>query len=195
MTVDVIADYGDLCGECPVWDEMTSVLHWVDAVGRRLYRYQPGTRQHEIVSEGIEIYGFRRNRKGGFVITNPSGIWLWSAGGRPQLLAADVDGVKCQMNDCTTDSYGRVYAGTTYFDAAAAYKPGHLLRVDNNGAVTILDEGFHLSNGIAFSPQLHGLDRPADFRMLCSQFGGALYMARPGVQGRAMPMAGIVMPR
>jgi sugar lactone lactonase YvrE len=149
--IEVIANYGDLCGECPVWDEMTSTLYWVDAVGRRLYRYQPQIRQHQIVSEGVEIYGFRRNQNGGFIITNPSGIWIWSAGATPRLVAADVGGVKCQMNDCTADSHGRLYAGTTYFDPAAAYKPGHLLRVDNNGAVTILDEGFHLSNGIGFS--------------------------------------------
>jgi hypothetical protein len=27
VMVDVIADYGDLCGERSVWDEMTSVLY------------------------------------------------------------------------------------------------------------------------------------------------------------------------
>jgi sugar lactone lactonase YvrE len=151
MMIDVIANYGDLCGECPVWDETTSTLYWVDAVGRRFYRYEARTRRHQIVSEGVEIYGFRRNQKGGFVITNPSGIWFWSAGGTPRLLAEEVYGVKCQMNDCTADSHGRLYAGTTYFDTAVTYKLGHLLRVDNNGAVAILDEGFHLSNGIAFS--------------------------------------------
>ncbi len=151
MMVEVIADYGDLCGECPVWDETTNALYWVDAVGQRFYQYEPRIRKHHIVWEGVEIYGFRRNRKGGFIITNPSGIWLWDAVNTPRLVAAEVGGVKCQMNDCTADSNGRLYAGTTYFDPAAAYKPGYLLRVDNNGAVSILDEGFHLSNGIAFS--------------------------------------------
>jgi sugar lactone lactonase YvrE len=56
------------------------------------------------------------------------------------------------MNDCTADSRGRLYSGTTYFDAAADYKLGYLLRVDNAGKTSILDEGFHLSNGLAFSP-------------------------------------------
>jgi D-xylonolactonase len=32
------------------------------------------------------------------------------------------------------------------------YKLGYLLRIDNRGEVSILDEGFHLSNGLAFSP-------------------------------------------
>ena len=88
--VEVIADYGDLCGECPVWDQTTNALFWVGAVGRRFYRHQPRIRRHHIVCEGVEIYGFRRNRKGGFVITNRSGIWLWQPCESPQLLAAEV---------------------------------------------------------------------------------------------------------
>jgi hypothetical protein len=42
------------------------------------------------------------------------------------------------MPDCTADAHGRLYAGTTYFDPAGGYQLGHLLRVDNSGAVTIL---------------------------------------------------------
>jgi sugar lactone lactonase YvrE len=46
MAIEIIADYGDLCGECPVWDEVTNALYWVDAVGKRFYRYEPGTQRH-----------------------------------------------------------------------------------------------------------------------------------------------------
>lgn len=41
------------------------------------------------------------------------------------------------------------------------YKLRYLLRIDNVGEVSILDEGFHLSNGLAFSPDsrtLHFID-------------------------------------
>jgi sugar lactone lactonase YvrE len=152
MMIEVIADYGDLCGECPVWDEGTGTLYWVDAVGRRFYRYRPETGQHQVVKDEIEINGFRLNLAGGFVITNPSGIWLWDSADGLTLVIDNIDGVKCQMNDCTVDSRGRLYSGTTYFDAAADYKLGYLLRVDNAGKTSILDEGFHLSNGLAFSP-------------------------------------------
>ncbi|MGI9072470.1 MAG: SMP-30/gluconolactonase/LRE family protein [Bryobacteraceae bacterium] len=148
-----VANYGDLCGECPVWDEGTGTLYWVDAVGRRFYCYNAETGQHQILKNEIEINGFRLNLGGGFVLTNSSGIWLWDAADRLTLVSDHVDGVKCQMNDCATDSRGRLYSGTTYFDPATEYKLGYLLRIDNDGKASILDEGFHLSNGLAFSPE------------------------------------------
>ncbi len=43
-------------------------------------------------------------------------------------------------------------SGTTYFDPTIDYKLGYLVRIDKRGEVSILDEGFHLSNGLAFSP-------------------------------------------
>ncbi|MFL6352286.1 MAG: SMP-30/gluconolactonase/LRE family protein [Bryobacteraceae bacterium] len=150
--IELVANYGDLCGECPVWDEDSGTLYWIDAVGRRFYRYHPETGQHQILKNDIEISGFRLNSGGGFVITSPSGIWLWDGADRLTLVSDNVDGIKCQMNDCATDSRGRLYSGTTYFDPATDYKLGYLLRIDNEGKASILDEGFHLSNGLAFSP-------------------------------------------
>ena len=150
--IEVVANYGDLCGECPVWDEGSGTLYWVDAVGGRFYGYRAETEQHQILKNEIEINGFRLNLAGGFVLTNPSGIWLWDGADRLTLVSDHVDGIKCQMNDCVTDSRGRLYSGTTYFEPAMDYKLGYLLRIDNEGKTSILDEGFHLSNGLAFSP-------------------------------------------
>jgi hypothetical protein len=39
--------------------------YWVDAVGRRFYRYEARTPRHQIVCEGVAIHRFRRNRKEG----------------------------------------------------------------------------------------------------------------------------------
>src|SRR3954469_13120657 len=64
-SVDIIADYHDLCGECPVWDPDAGVLYWTDSVALRFYRYDPRTGKHEIVKSGLEINGFRLNRSGG----------------------------------------------------------------------------------------------------------------------------------
>jgi sugar lactone lactonase YvrE len=69
----------------------------------------------------------------------------------PELIAAEADGAKCQMNDCTSDPAGRLYAGSQYYDRSSKDELGKLMRVDVDGNVTIVDEGFHLSNGLAFS--------------------------------------------
>jgi len=120
-------------------------------VGQRFYRLQPASRKHEILKEGLEINGYRLNRQGGFVITNNSGIWLWDGKDQLELIAAEVDGAKCQINDCMSDPAGRLYAGSQYYDPSGKYESGKLMRVDVDGNVTIVDEGFHLSNGLAFS--------------------------------------------
>jgi len=149
--LNIVADYQDLCGECPVWDPQAGALYWTDCVGQRLYRLQPTSGTREIVKEGLEINGYRLNRQGGFVITNNSGIWLWDGKDQLELIAAVVDGAKCQMNDCTSDPAGRLYAGSQYYDPSGKYELGKLMRVDVDGKVTIVDEGIHLSNGLAFS--------------------------------------------
>ena len=73
----VIADYGDLCGEGPLWNPDSRALYWTDQTGLKFHRYCPSTSQHEVVKEGLEICGFAFNQPGGFAITNTSGIWLW----------------------------------------------------------------------------------------------------------------------
>ena len=147
-----VADYGDLCGEGPIWDEMTGHLYWTDIVGQQFYRYHAASGKHEVVKQGLEIHGFRFNRPGGFVITNSQGIWLWDGADKLKSIADEVDGSKCHVNDCVADPAGRLFTGSHFYNPTEEYEMGKLIRVDTDGAVTVVDEGFHLSNGLAFSP-------------------------------------------
>jgi D-xylonolactonase len=149
--METIADYQDLCGECPIWDPATATLYWTDCVSQRFYRYRPETGTHEIVKRGFEINGFRLNDGGGFVVTNNNGIWLWDAGHSVRLIADYVGSDKCQMNDCIADPEGRLLAGSWFYDSKVEYPLGKLMRVSTEGRVTVLDEGIHLANGLAFS--------------------------------------------
>ncbi len=148
----VIADYGDLCGECPVWNPEEGLLEWTDCVGKKFLRLRWPSRQHGIVAREAAINGFRRNRPGGFVVTNNQGIWLWDGGQNLSVVATEVEGRPCQMNDCVADSRGRLFAGSYFYNPVGDYELGKLIRVDTNGKASILDEGFHLSNGLGFSP-------------------------------------------
>ena len=64
--------------------------------------------KHEILKEQLEINGYRLNRQGCLVITNNKGIWLWDGKDQLELIAAEVDGAKWQMNVCISDPAGRV---------------------------------------------------------------------------------------
>jgi D-xylonolactonase len=56
------------------------------------------------------------------------------------------------VNDCVADARGRLLTGSYFYNPAAEYELGKLIRVDTNGHASVLDEGIHLANGLGFSP-------------------------------------------
>jgi sugar lactone lactonase YvrE len=149
---EIIADFGNLNGEAPLWDPDTSSLYWTDCVGFKFFRFNAKSGKSEVLRTGVEVTGFALNEGGEFVIANTKGIWLWDGAKSLKLIAAEVDGAVCQMNDAAADPAGRFLAGSCFYDPAGSYKLGCLLRVDNSGHTSVLDDGIHLANGIGFSP-------------------------------------------
>ncbi len=148
----VLVNAGDLCGECPVWLPEVGALYWTDCVGLKFHRLDWATRVHEVLAEKVEIYGFRKNQPGRFVVTNTTGVWLWEPGGTMQQIAAEADGSRLQVNDCCADARGRLITTSFFYNPAADYELGRLVRIDNDGSAVVLDDGLHLGNGIGFSP-------------------------------------------
>jgi sugar lactone lactonase YvrE len=148
--IEAIAEFGNLCGECPVWDPAGATLYWTDCTGQKFFRYRDG--KPELVCDGFEITGFRLNDGGGYTVANTRGIWTWDGLADPVLICSEVEGHPCQMNDCTADPTGRFIGGTNFYDPQKEYPRGKLIRIDIDGKAAVLDEGFHLSNGLAFSP-------------------------------------------
>jgi sugar lactone lactonase YvrE len=150
---DVIADYGDLCGEGPFWNQREQALYWTDITGKRFYRCAWPAREHQLIHEGFEIAGFVCHEAGGFVVVNSGGVWLWDEVKDPRLIAAEVEGKKCALNDCIADPKGRVFSGSCFYDSNRQdYPLGCLFRVNTDASVQIVDEGIKLSNGLGFSP-------------------------------------------
>jgi len=149
--VTVVADYQNLCGECPVWNHADGTLEWIDCVGLKFFRLHWATRQHSLLKQDLPINGFRRNRPGGYVITNNEGVWHWDGYERFSRMAAEAEGSKCQLNDCIADARGRLLAGSYFYNPSADYELGKLIRVDTDGKASVLDDGFHLANGLGFS--------------------------------------------
>jgi sugar lactone lactonase YvrE len=150
--IEVVADYGDLCGEGPLWDDQKQILYWTDIDGKKYYRYLWNQGRHERISDGFQVNGACMQEIGGFVVTNSDGFWLWDPGTKPLLLASQADGQDCLLNDCIADPEGRVYSGSYHFNPHGASAPSFLFRLDTDGSVHIADEGVQFSNGLAFSP-------------------------------------------
>lgn len=151
--IHVLADFGDLCGECPIWDGRRQRLYWTDITGRRFFQWSRQQGARSLITDNFEIAGFALNADRGFVVTNSSGFWLWNDAGEKQLIVDSVDGKSCALNDCIADPEGRVFSGSCFFDGAREdYPLGYLFRLDLDGSVQIIDEGLRLSNGLGFSP-------------------------------------------
>lgn len=150
--IKVIADYGDLCGEGPLWDFRSNRLFWTDLTGHRFCCFDWATQKHWVVKEAYEICGFAFHAAGGFVVANSSGVWLWDGGEGSQLVADQADGSKCQLNDCIADPAGRLLAGSCFYDPGKSYALGNLISVDTEGRARIMEQGIHLANGLGFSP-------------------------------------------
>jgi sugar lactone lactonase YvrE len=151
--LDVLADYGDLCGEGPLWNPREQNLYWTDITGKRFYRCAWPSRRHEVLREGFELGGFTFQAGGGFIVVNSSGFWIWDGAGDPALICEAAEGRKCALNDCAADAHGRVLAGSVFWEPDRGdYQRGCLFRMDTDGTVQVADEGFGLANGMGFSP-------------------------------------------
>lgn len=147
-----IADFDDQCGECPVWDPTTQSLFWTDCVGLKFSRFHEPTGSAEILRRGFEVYGFRRHAGGGWVVTNPAGLWSWDGLDEPVRRLAEAEGEPLSLNDCCADPRGRLITGTFFFNPGTDYRLGSLVLIDLDGGARLLDGGYHLINGIGFSP-------------------------------------------
>jgi sugar lactone lactonase YvrE len=148
---EVIAAVRATTGESPVWDAECSILRWVDIDGRKVYSYDPSSRKTAHVNTPADV---------GLLAKAPCGDWFVALGcdiaklhadGRFEPIAtAPAASKDFRFNDGKFDLQGRLYAGLMSRTAEAG--SGALYRLDPDGTWTVLDAGFTLPNGLAWSP-------------------------------------------
>jgi sugar lactone lactonase YvrE len=148
----VVIDDGNLCGEAPLWDATQQKLYWTDCLGCKFYAYDWKSKQRKVLLEKFEVNGCALDQSGGFTFTNNSGVWFWNRKNQPVSVVSSVGDVKLQLNDCIADTEGRLLTGSCFYNPSAEYPLGKLFCIHPNSDVRILDEGFHLANGLGFSP-------------------------------------------
>lgn len=151
LEFEIVADDNNLCGEGPIWDADGDGLYWTDIRGLAFYRWDRKTRRRALLRQGFEVYGFTLDESGGFVAVNSDGAWRWNGADAPRRILGR-PGDPCPINDCIADPVGRLIAGTSWYNPEREYARGKLISLEPGGAVRVLDEGFHLSNGLGFSP-------------------------------------------
>jgi len=154
MKFEIIDNSPLRCGECPMWDWKNQKFYWSDMLAGKIFRYDPADRSVSTVCEGRNVSGFTMNERGGFVCATHQGLYLWDETYGWTEIAAEFKGQALHSNDATADKKGRFIFGTTFYDETVGdnFERGRLYSVSHDGTITIMDDGWGLSNGIAFSP-------------------------------------------
>ena len=169
----------DQLGEGPVWSARDGALYWVDILRQKLHRLRlnDGTTRSWTIPDLIG-WVIERRHQPGFIAGLRSGfaeLDLDPFAIRPLARPAmHLSGSR--FNDAKADSAGRIYAGS--MSMAADQPTGCLYRLDPNGDMTVLDKGYTIANGPAFSRDERYLYHTDSARRLIYRFevreGGAL---------------------
>ena len=146
-----------MLGEGPVWDEARGCLLWVDI---------PAAAVHEGRLEGDQVVTTRTHRLADVTDTvgavapatdgrllvagHRSLIVLDRETGRCDTLQAIGSEVRSRLNDGACDPAGRFLVGTLALDDRTGNES--LLRLEDDGVVTVVDAALTLANGLAWSP-------------------------------------------
>ncbi len=141
-------------GECPLWDARRGRLFWIDSLGQTIWsaRADGGDACCWQLPEVIGSIGLCEDDRliaglrGGFgFVTLGADMVRIDRIGDP-----DPDHADTRLNDGKVDRQGRFWCGTMNMDFAAPNAA--LYRLDPDLRWHRIDDGFTVSNGIAFSP-------------------------------------------
>ena len=149
MEPRLIADYGCVCGEGPMWHPDEKCLYWLDIPRGRLFRYDPDAGQHEMCFETDEIGGFTIQTDGSLLLFMVRcAIKAWHDGQWTTLIEDVPEERGTRFNDVIADPAGRVFCGTM----SSPDRPGRLYRLDLDGTLTQVAADLGTPNGLGFTP-------------------------------------------
>lgn len=152
VDIRCVVDSRAALGESAIWDHRQEKLWWVDIQGQTLYRYDPQSGRNDGWDLGEEPGCLAVRESGGLVITLRSGFYFFDpeTGTRTPIHDPEADKPRNRFNDGNTDRQGRLWAGT--MPERGATPDGTFYRLDPDLRVTAMLDGFHVTNGTAFSP-------------------------------------------
>ena len=149
--IECVADVGAILGEGPVWVAAEQALYWLDIKGRKLFRLDSAGERREWPTP-FRVGCIAPRAGGGFIAGTDEGIALIDPEGARFALIADPepDRPDNRFNDGKVDRQGRFWAGT--MDDTERAASGALYRLDSADLWTLVDDGYRVTNGPAFSP-------------------------------------------
>ena len=142
--------------EGPVWHPSFGLL-FSDVINGGVFRLDEKGRTHLVFGHRRGIGGMSIHEAGGLVVSGRNiSFKRFGEESSVTLLDRDPDNDNVGYNDITTDSEGRVYAGSLgsspVFDDGRSPKAGDLYLIDLDGSTRVVAEDVMLTNGLGFSP-------------------------------------------
>ena len=152
MRIDIVSEGRDLLGECPLWDDRTGHLYWIDSRRHLVQRLHPATGDYQHWTLPGEVGSIALCESGRLLVALVSEmVWLDPVSGAvTPWMSIEHPAERMRLNDGRTDRAGRFCVGSLVLGRHEAL--GRLYQVQPDGAVRVLDEGMCVSNTTCFSP-------------------------------------------
>ncbi len=154
LKVENVAPIGLECGEVPLWVPEEGLVYFTDTENRALYTLDPEDNTVRVIPVPYQFQCIARREKGGWIGTAPRGVVLWEPSDNScRYIGNPVQGeTGLLFNDGTVTPDGDFIFGV--YDVENLYEPnGSLYLVGPDLTITLLETGFAIPNGMAFSPE------------------------------------------
>lgn len=140
--------------EGPVWDPERGLL-FSDVLNGGVFCLERSGNVEQLIEHRKGIGGMALHENGIVVGGRNIALKDFTNGSTQVLLDRNLNNHNVGYNDLTTDSDGRIYAGSLgspVFDTKATFRAGQLFLIDVDGSSRVVAEDVLLTNGLGFSP-------------------------------------------
>jgi xylono-1,5-lactonase len=154
MQAELLWDARCRLGEGTVWNVADASVYFVDILGREVLALTPASGRQRRWALPQRIGWLLPRARGGWLAGLQQGVVALTLDGEPRiewLHRLHGDDSPLRLNDAKADVQGRLWFGS--MDGSDETRPvGRLYRLDNDGSLAVVDEGYCVTNGPSFSP-------------------------------------------
>ena len=155
MIYEIISEKKCVLGESPIWHKSTNNFIWLDYLKSIMFFYNPINKDVverkldlEAPLGGIALY----NDLESLIIAHKNGLSIISLNSltMTDFIHPEMDKQDVIYNDLKIDRDNNLWISTSHIDETE--EKGSLWKLDRNKKLLLVDKGFKVSNGPAFSP-------------------------------------------
>lgn len=152
MHIEIVTGKRDELGECPLWDERSQSVLWIDGHRRLVRRHTPSTGAYREWGLPSVIGSMALCESGRLMMALENEFsYLDLETGSLEPIATVIHAAeRIRLNDGRTDRAGRYLAGSLVMGRHE--KLGSIYQLDAGKNIRQVDSGFSVSNAICFSP-------------------------------------------